>query len=556
MSACEGVCDHRKSHFMQLARKKIYDVCVIGSGAAGGFMVKELTAAGADTILIEAGSKGRLEDLYIHDWPYDLPKRGFGLFKQASLYGDNIRNAIEYRGDRISVDRIRTLGGRTFHWNAVTLRFSADDFRERSLNGIEEDWPLSYEELAPFYSHAEREMSVFGTRENLPQLPDGDFVAESPRLRCSETIAQKRLAKSGIKLIPVRKAVLLKSRKGRGACHYCGHCMDVCDARAVWSSDVTVIPEAMATGKLTLRLNSPARKILVNKDGLVSGVSVVNRATGREEEIHARIVVVCCAAIESPRLLLNSACEKYPNGLANERDLVGRYLSGHINTSATGYLKELIGKETFAGDGATDHAYIPRFNQARGKKNYVGGWGMQMNYVSYQWPHHAKSVAGFGSSYKRRVRQLQPAMFQIGAWGKVEHRAGNRVTVDPKKVDKFGIPIPIVQFNWGENDLKLFKDMRESVMEVLDACGAEMVINGDERPGGFASHEVGTCRMGKDPKTSVLNSYCQSHEIKNLFVVDGSCFTTFSEKNPTLTIAALAVRSARYIAERRKRGEI
>jgi choline dehydrogenase-like flavoprotein len=541
---------------MQIAKKKVYDVCVIGSGAAGGFMVKELTAAGADTILIEAGSKGRLEDLYIHDWPYDLPKRGFGLFKQASLYGDDIRNAIEYRGDRIGVDRIRTLGGRTFHWNAVCLRFSAGDFRERSLHGIEEDWPLSYEELAPFYSHAEREMHVFGTRENLPQLPDGDFVAESPRLRCSETIAQKRLAKTGIKLIPVRKAVLLKSRKGRGACHYCGHCMDVCDARAVWSSDITVIPEAMATGKLTLRLNSPARKILVNKDGLVSGVSVVNRATGREEEIHARIVVVCCAAIESPRLLLNSACEKYPNGLANSNDMVGRYLSGHITAGATGYLKELIGKDTFTSDGATDHAYIPRFNHTRSKRDYVGGWGMQMNYVTWRWPHHAKSVEGFGLDYKRRVRELQPAMFQIGAWGKVEHRADNRVTIDPKKVDKFGIPIPIVQFNWGENDLKIFKDMRESVMEVLDTCGVETVINRDEKPGGFASHEVGTCRMGKDPKKSVLNSYCQSHEIKNLFVVDGSCFTTFSEKNPTLTIAALAVRSARYIAERRKRGEL
>jgi glucoside 3-dehydrogenase (cytochrome c) catalytic subunit len=541
---------------MQITKKRIHDVCVVGSGAAGGFMAKELTAAGADTVLIEAGNKGRLEDLYIHDWPYDLPKRGFGLFKQASLYGDDIRNAIEYQGDRISVDRIRTLGGRTFHWNAVCLRFSPDDFRERSLQGIEEDWPLGYQELAPFYSHVEREMHVFGTRENLPQLPDGDFVAESPRLRCSETIAQKKLAQKGVKLIPVRKAVLLKSQQGRGACHYCGHCMDVCDVRAVWSSDVTVIPEAMATGKLTLRLNSPVRKILVDKDGLASGVSVINRTTGKEEEIRARLVVVCGAAVESPRLLLNSACEKYPNGLANSNDMVGRYLGGHITTGATGYLKELIGQDTFTGDGATDHAYIPRFNHRRGKKDYVGGWGMQMNYASWQWPHHAKSVAGFGSSYKHRVRELQPAMFQVGAWGKVEHRAGNRVTVDPQKVDQLGIPIPIVQFNWGENDLKLYHDMRESVTEVLDTCGVDMVINRDDRPGGFASHEVGSCRMGKDPKTSVLNSYCQSHEIKNLFVVDGSCFTTFSEKNPTLTIAALAVRSARYIAERRKRREL
>ncbi|HEY7182874.1 MAG TPA: GMC family oxidoreductase [Blastocatellia bacterium] len=544
---------------MQIAKKKIYDALVVGSGAAGGFMVKELTAAGADTILIEAGGKANLEDLYIHDWPYDLPKRGFGLFKQASLYGDDIGSAIEYRGDRIGVDRIRTLGGRTFHWNAVCLRFSADDFRERSLNGIEEDWPLSYEEIAPFYSFAERRMQVFGTREGLSQLPDGDFVAESPRLRCSETIAQKRLAGIGIRLIPVRKAVLLKGQKdpvGRGPCHYCGHCMDVCDVRAVWSSDVTVIPEAMATGKLTLRLNSPARKILVDKDGLVSGVSVVDRATGREEEIYARIVVVCCAAVESPRLLLNSACEKYPNGLANSNDLVGRHLGGHINAGAIGYLRDLIGKDTFTGDGATDHAYIPRFNHQRGKRDYVGGWGMQMNYATWRWPHHAKSIEGFGPAYKKRVRELQPAMFQVGAWGKVENRAENRVTVDPKKVDKFGIPIPIVQFEWGENDLKLFRDMRESIMEVLDTCGVETVVNRDERPGGFASHEVGTCRMGKDPRTSVLNAYCQSHEIKNLFVVDGSCFTTFSEKNPTLTIAALAVRSARHIAELRRRGDL
>jgi choline dehydrogenase-like flavoprotein len=541
---------------MQIAKKKIYDVCVIGSGAAGGFMVKELTAAGADTILIEAGNKGRLEDLYIHDWPYDLPKRGHGLFKQASLYGDNIRAAIEYRGDRISVDRIRTLGGRTFHWNAVCLRFSADDFRERSLHGIEEDWPLTYEELVPFYSHAEREMHVFGTREGLDVLPDGDFVAESPRLRCSEVITQKKLRANGIKLIPVRKAVLLKGRNGRGACHYCGHCMDVCDVRAVWSSDITVIPDAMATGKLTLRMNSPARKILVDKDGLVSGVSVVNRSTGREEEINARIVVVCCAAIESPRLLLNSACEKYPNGLANSNDLVGRYLSGHITGGAIGYLKELIGKETITGDGATDHAYIPRFNHLRGKRDYVGGWGMQMNYATWHWPHHAKSIGGFGHGYKKRVRDLQPAMFQVGAWGKVEHRPGNRVTVNPKKVDRFGIPIPIVQFTWGENDLKHYRDMIDSVMEVLEASGTETVVNRSATPGGFASHEVGTCRMGANPKTSVLNSFCQSHEIKNLFVVDGSCFTTFSEKNPTLTIAALAVRSAHHIAGLRKRGEL
>jgi choline dehydrogenase-like flavoprotein len=541
---------------MQISKKKIYDVCIIGSGAAGGFAAKELTAAGANTILLEAGGRGRPEDLFIHDWPYDLPKRGMGLFKQAPLYPDGIRNDIEFHGDPIGVDRIRTLGGRTFHWNAVALRFSETDFRERSLHGIEDDWPLSYQELAPFYDYVEREMHVFGTREGLDVLPDGNFVAESPRLRCSEAIARKQIEKLGIKLIPVRKAVLLKGRGARGACHYCGHCMDVCDVRAVWSSDVTVIPEAMATGKLTLRLNALARKILVNKDGLVSGVSIIDRKSRREEEIHARVVIVCCATIETARLLLNSACEKYPNGLANSNDLVGRYLGGHINTGMTGYLTDLIGSGGVTADGMTDHAYIPRFNHKGRKRDYAGGYGMQMNYVSWRWPNHAKSVEGFGSAYKKRVRDLQPAMFQIGGWGKVEHRAENRVTVHPQKTDAYGIPIPVIHFRWGENDLALFKEMRQSVEEILDASRAEMVIRGSDTPGGFASHEVGTCRMGADPKRSVLNAYCQSHDIRNLFVFDGSSFTTFSEKNPTLTIAALAVRGARYIARQRSRNEL
>jgi choline dehydrogenase-like flavoprotein len=541
---------------MKTEVKKVYDVCVIGSGAAGGFAAKILTEAGADVILLEAGTKGRLEDLSIHDWPYELPKRGFGLNKQASLYPDEISRDVEYQGDRIGVDRIRTLGGRTFHWNAATLRFSADDFRERSLHGFEEDWPLSYAELAPFYDYVEREMHVFGTREGLPQLPDGNFVAPPPRFRCADAIAQKKLAPRGIKVIPARKAVLTKSRGARGACHYCGHCMDVCDVRAVWSSDVTVIPEALATGKLTLRLNALARQIMVNPDGLVSGVSIIDRATGREEEIAARIVVLGCATIESARLLLNSKSEKFPNGLANNHDVVGRYLGGHVAAGAQGYIKDLLNQDTWSGDGMTDHAYIPRFNHERGKLDYVGGFGMQLNYASYRHPAHAKDVRGFGAGYKQRVRDLQPALFHAGAFGKVEQRAENRVMIHPTKRDKWGIPTPLIQFNWSENDRKLFAAMRAGVLEIFDTLGMEMALTNGLVMGGFASHEVGTIRMGKDQKTSVLNAHNQAHEVKNLFVVDGSSFTTFPEKNPTLTIAALSVRAARYIVAQKKKGEL
>ncbi len=541
---------------MKTQAKKVYDICVIGSGAAGGFAAKILTEAGADVILLEAGAKGRLEDLNIHDWPYELPKRGFGLNKQASLYPDDIARDVDFQGDRISVDRIRTLGGRTFHWNAATFRFSAADFRERSLHGFEEDWPLSYAELAPFYDYVEQEMHVFGTRENLQQLPDGNFVAPPPRFRCADALAQKKLAPLGIKVIPARKAVLTKSRGARGACHYCGHCMDVCDVRAVWSSDVTVIPEALATGNLTLRMNSLARKILVNHDGLVSGVSIIDRTTGREEEIAARIVVLGCATIESARLLLNSKSEKFPNGLANNNDVVGRYLGGHVAAGAQGYVKDLLHQNTWAGDGMTDHAYIPRYNHERGQPDYVGGFGMQLNYASYRQPYHAKDVRGFGVSYKQRVRDLQPALFHAGAFGKVEQRAENRVTIHPTKTDKWGIPTPVIQFNWSENDRKLFAAMRAGVLEIFDAIGMEMALTNGLVMGGFASHEVGTIRMGQDKRTSVLNAHNQAHEVKNLFVVDGSSFTTFPEKNPTLTIAALSVRAARYIVEQKKKGEL
>lgn len=539
---------------MNLPRTKIYDVCIIGSGAAGGFMAKELTLAGAETILLEGGRKIAVEEMNSHSWPYDLPKRGIGFRHQAEMYPDNIEDGIQYRGDRIAVNRVRNLGGRTFHWNAATYRFAPVDFREWSVSGIEEDWPLTYEELAPFYDHVEEEMHVFGTRENLPYLPDGNFVAAAPPLRCAERYAKPRLAKLGMSLISSRKAVLLKGRGSRGGCHYCGHCMDVCDVRAIWSSDITVIPDALATGRLTLRTNALVREILVDREGLASGVSFVDRRTRKVEEVRAKLVVVCGATIESARLLLNSKSEKFPNGLANNNDMVGRYLGGHSQTTFIGYLKDLLGTDTWQGDGVTDHAYIPRFvDRAR---DFVGGYGYQMNYISRRVAHPARIVAGFGPAYKRRVRDLMPGIFQMGGYGKVEHRPENRITVDPSRTDKYGIPIPVVHFQFGANDRALFQDIVASAHRIFDACNAEMRHFTTPNIGGFASHEVGTVRMGRNPKTSVLNEWNQSREVRNLFVVDGSCFTTFPEKNPTLTIAALAVRCARHIAAQRKRGEL
>jgi len=292
----------------------------------------------------------------------------------------------------------------------------------------------------------------------------------------------------------------------------------------------------------------------VDREGLARGVSFVDTQTRKQEEVSAKIVVVCGATVESARLLLNSRSPQHPNGLANSNGVVGRYLNGHLGGSADIYLKELEGAAPFNQDGATDHVYIPRYNHLAGKKDYAGGWGFQVNFSSYMFPHQAQRLHGYGAAYKERVRKMQPAFLMLGAFGKVEARPENYVTTQPDKMDEYGIPIPVVRFRFSENDFALWRDQNRSLLDICSNLKGEVFPNIGRAPGGFASHEVGTVRMGKNPKTSVLNSFCQAREVKNLFVTDGSCFTTSSEKNPTLTIMALSLRAADYIKEQRRRG--
>lgn len=532
---------------------KTFDVCIIGSGAAGGFMAKELCEAGADTVLLEAGGLVTNAELTTRRWPFEFPERLSFAERCGAFYPDDIAGAIEYRGAAIEVDRIRTLGGRTARWNGVCFRFSPDDFRERSLHGLEEDWPLSYEELAPFYSYVEKQIGLCGTREGLEVVPDGEYFAPPPNLRCSEVIARNACNKLGIRLIPTRKALAIQPFKDRPACHHCGNCMSGCDIGAIFTSGNTLVPAALATGKLTLRCNALARKVLVDADGRASAVSFIDRQTGREEEVRARIVVVSCSTVESARLLLNSACERFPNGLANSNDLVGRYLHGNSVASFFGYLEDLAGTTPVNNDGATDHSYIPRFNQRRQTGDYVGGFGIQLQAASQMYPYHAHRLQGFGAKFKHEVKRLFPALLQMNAYGKVLARRENRVLVDPDRSDAFGIPVPVVQFEFDDNDRALFRDMVASVEEIYHTAGVELLFRPSNEIFGLGSHEVGTCRMGRSRKTSVLNSFCQSHEVANLFVVDGSCMVTLPEKNLTLSIMALAVRSARYIVAQNKR---
>jgi choline dehydrogenase-like flavoprotein len=535
-----------------------FDVCVIGSGAAGGVMARELSEGGAKVVLLEAGSEVPPSDFLSHKWPYELPYRGFRDEKQAPFYQGDVVQSIRYvDSDGIGVDRIRVVGGRTVHWNAVVLRYAARDFRLHSTDGVGEDWPLTYEELGPYYERIEQMIGVCGSDDGLEILPGGKHYLPPLPWRCSERILHRALKQMNVPLIDVRKAVLTKPYDGRPPCHYCGHCMDGgCDVSALFSSATAMIPKARATGNFTLRQNASAREILVNDEGRASGVSFVDTTRNQEETISARIVVVCCASIESARLLLNSRSPRHPNGLANSNDVVGRYLHGHLGGGMQMYLDELEGVKPFNQDGATDHVFIPRYNQLFGKRDYSGGWDIQVNFDSYMFPYQAAKIPGYGADFKAQVRRMQPALLQMGTFGTVLARPENRVTVDSNHPDAHGIPIPVVRFRFGENDLKLWRDSVSSLQEICSHMKGQVFIDSSARPGGFASHEVGTIRMGSDPKTSVLNSYCQAHEVKNLFVTDGSTFTASSEKNPTLTIMALSLRAADYIKEQRRRGEL
>ncbi|MEW5978105.1 MAG: GMC family oxidoreductase [Acidobacteriota bacterium] len=534
----------------------MFDVCVIGSGPAGGVLAKELAEAGAKVALVEAGRIMTPTDFRGHAWPYELPRRGLNRPEPPAAYPSEHTRAIRYEdGDAISADRIRAVGGRSIHWNAVCLRFAERDFREKSREGAESDWPLSYSDLAPYYSYVEKMIGVTGSRENLEIVPDGEYLPPL-KFRCSEHLVKKACSKMGIPMIPARKAVLTEPYDDRPPCHYCGHCMKGCDVGAIFSVPVAMLPKAQKTGNFTLLSERVAREILVNREGQARAVSVIDTRTRREEEISARIFAVCCGAIESPRLLLNSRSPRFPNGLANSQDVVGRYLHGHVVCSFYAYLEELAGTPPVNNDGATDHSYIPRFNLNQAAHSFVGGYHYQLQYSSFMFPHQARFLNGFGSSFKREVRHLQPGFFQMGGFGKVLARPENRVTVDRNHLDSYGIPIPVVRFRFSDNDKALFQDMKEKGREILHAARCRLLIDASSAPSGFASHEVGTIRMGDDPRTSVLNGQCQAHEVRNLFVVDGSTFTTFPEKNPTLTIMALAVRSARYITEERRKGNL
>jgi choline dehydrogenase-like flavoprotein len=559
---------------------KTYDVCVIGSGAGGGMAAKILTEGGLTVALIEAGpSVDPEKDFKMFAWPYDLPHRGVGVGgRAAENFGEFLapNGAWKIEGEPYTSApganfqwfRSRIVGGRTNHWGRIALRFAPVDFRSKTRDGLADDWPIGYDDIAPYYDKVESYIGVFGTKENISSAPDGVFLPP-PKPRCTELLIKKSCDKLGILCIPSRLAILTKPLNGRPSCHYCAQCGRGCVTASNFSSSQVLIPPAMATGRVTMITNGMAREILVGPDGKVTGVSYIDKATRSEKRISARAVVVAASACESARLLLNSKSRLFPDGLANSSGQVGRNLTDSVGSSGEGYIPALEKMPPHNHDGTGGmHMYIPwwKFDRQnefpRGYHIEMGG-GREMPQAGI-FDDVCDEVEGYGASLKSTCRKRYGTTIGFAGRGEMLPNSGTYCEIDPDVVDRWGIPVLRFHFRWSEAELRQAKDMQETFKAIVEAAGGRYLTHTEiDGPypfgieaGGKIIHEVGTARMGSDPRASVLNSFCQAHDVKNLFVTDGAPLVTNPDKNPTLTILALSWRASEYLLDQAKKGNV
>ncbi len=515
-----------------------FDVVIVGSGASGGTLASHLARRGVRVAIVEGGPRVNTRtDFNTHAFPFDFPTRQIPTLRPGKEGFDS--------------ERSRGVGGKTMLWNAVALRFSQRDFKGRTFEGAGEDWPIDYKDISAYYDTIEREVGLCGNRDGLEDLPDGTFLPPVP-LKCSDEILQRAARSLGANLIHVRKATLTVPTSTRPACHFCGNCMAGCDVVAKYNSADVHIAPAEKSGQVTVFHDAIVREVLVSNENRVTGVRYLHRVHQKEGAVRGRVVVLACACVQSIALLMMSKSQRYPNGLANSSGHLGRHFIPHFTGGIDCVLEGLRGKTPTNDEGFLDHAYMPSFMHTR-KRNYARSFGAQVNYQNRRFAGWAKSVGGFGRGFKASVKAAYPAYMQFTPYGEMLPNPQSYVDLDPERTDKFGLPIARRHLRWGRNEDALFNDMVRWSLAILEKAGAEILTVPD---GPSPNHELGGCRMGRDPRSSVVNADCRTHDVPNLYVVDGSVFPSASEKNPTHTIMALAARAGEHIADRMKRGDL
>jgi choline dehydrogenase-like flavoprotein len=560
-----------------LERGKQYDVCIVGSGAGGGMAAKVLTEAGADTVLLEAGAPWDVQkDGAMFKWAYDSPRRGaayrmkdFGEY-DGSIGGWDIPGEpyTVGRGSSFMWWRSRMLGGRTNHWGRISLRFGPYDLKSRSRDGLGDDWPISYEDLAPYYDKLDRLVGLFGSEENFPNEPNGVFLPP-PKPRCYELLLKGACDDLGIACIPSRLSILTRPLNDRASCHYCGQCGRGCATHSNFSSPTVLLPPALKTGRLKILTGAMAREVLSDTEGRATGVSYIDTATGGENQVRARIVVVAASACESARLLLNSRSARFPDGLANGSGAVGRYLTDTTGSDVMGHIPRLLDNVAHNEDGVGGmHVYMPWWLDNR-KLDFPRGYhiepwgGRGMPSYGFLWELADVQGGGYGKSLKNDYRRYYGSLVGFSGRGEQIPNKDCYCEIDPDTVDRWGIPVLRFHWKWSDYEINQVKHMQETFRAIIDHLGGTALRKMPSREDGYGIskggqiiHEVGATRMGDSPRTSVLNKYCQAHEVPNLFVADGGPFVTNADKNVTWTILALSMRTSEYIAEERRKGNL
>ena len=561
-------------------RQETFDAIVIGSGMTGGWAAKELTELGLRTLVLDAGRPISPERDYVEHTPvWELPFRGLGDRRAIEARQSMQRNSVSF--DELShvfwtddVDnpyttpadkpfhwfRARQVGGKSIIWGRQVYRWSDLDFEANLRDGIAVDWPIRYRDIAPWYDHVERFIGVSGQAEGLAHLPDGPFLPPM-EMNCVERhvrdALQSRFGRERVMTIG-RVAVLTVPHNGRAPCHYCGPCQRGCVTLSYFSSINATLPAARATGRLTLRPFSIVHSVTFDeKTGRASGVRVIDARTRDQREYTGRLIFLCASAIESARILLNSSTQSFPDGLANSSGQVGRNIMDHIKWG--GAVGEFDGWADRRTIGARPNGtYVPRFHNVTSRHPaFTRGYAFQGGAGRGAWQGQAR-LPGIGVALKERLSSLGPWTMSFGGYGEMLPNEANRATLHPTLRDAWGIPTLHIECEWGGNELAMHRDMGDAAAELLEAAGARSIRQNTRGPStpGNANHEMGTARMGRDPKTSVLNGWNQSWDVPNLFVTDGACMTSSGNQNPSLTYMALTARACRYAVEQMKRNQL
>jgi choline dehydrogenase-like flavoprotein len=549
---------------MQVIRPpKVYPVVVVGSGASGGMAAWNLTRQGINVVLLDAGTKFDRSKYWTHVRPWEARELKARGNKEPQFYLDTKEQPyLTPEGKPFELIRVWGHGGKTNVWGRVSLRYSDLDFKGPAKDGWEIPWPIEYKDISPYYDKVDQLIGVYGGDDDSESLPGSKFFMPAPAMRCSERLLKTAFATMDIPVVAGRRANRTRPLNGYPACHYCGNCGSGCDVGASFCSADHLLPDAIKSGKLEIRSNAVVARILVDENGLAKGVQYFDRVTGKERQVLAKVVVMGASAVDSTRILLNSKSEKHPNGIGNGSDVIGRYLCEQIRVHVSGYLTTLSGKEIVHDYGAGgEHIYLPRFSHRREGLDFIRGYGMQFWNSGSQpgnLPKIGTSVGGIGADFKREVKRRYPAWVELHPFGEALPYSHNRITVDETNLDRYGVPRLRIDYEIGDNERKMADHMYDTLEEVGKRAGIEWVHfkRRELDNNGSAIHEHGCCRMGEDPKRSALNRFNQMHDVKNVFVVDGSAFTSASEKNPTLTILALSWRATDYLGQLIKAGTL